>query len=92
MTTKPYLLAAYDVFLKDESNRVTGQCVEAGHDKVQYYNMPPYESDVAKRGSALYEPWFVYIHGEQSQVEGALVKPPNPETGEQYIRGADRTV
>lgn len=93
LTSKSCLLAAYDVFLKDEANRITGQCVEAGHDKIHYHNMPPYDSgEVAERGSALYEPWFSMIHGEQSEVEGALVAPPNQETGELYKRSADLTV
>ncbi|KAK9422758.1 putative 15-hydroxyprostaglandin dehydrogenase [Seiridium unicorne] len=83
------ILAAYDVFLKDDSNQITGQCVETAHDKLYYHNTPAYKSgEIAKRGDAIYEPWFTKLHGEPSEVEGALTAPPNRQTGELYERRA----
>ncbi|KAK6077486.1 15-hydroxyprostaglandin dehydrogenase (nad(+)) [Seiridium cupressi] len=89
LTMKSCILAAYDVFLKDDSNQITGQCVETAHDKLYYHNTPAYKSgEIAKRGDAIYEPWFTKLHGEPSEVEGALTAPPNRQTGELHERRA----
>ncbi|PKS04867.1 hypothetical protein jhhlp_008231 [Lomentospora prolificans] len=77
LTLKDTLMSAYDEFLKDETNTVTGQAVEAGHDKLYYYDIPEYKSgDVARRNEKVYEPWFTIIHGERSDLEDALQGPP----------------
>jgi len=71
-------MSAYDVFLQDGGNTITGQAVETGHDKLYYYNIPEYKSgDVARRNEKVYEPWFAIIHGERSELEDALQGPPN---------------
>lgn len=70
-------MSAYDEFLKDDEKAVTGQAVEAGHDKLYYYDIPEYKSgEVAQRNEKVYEPWFAIIHGERSDLQGALQGPP----------------
>ncbi|KEZ41932.1 hypothetical protein SAPIO_CDS6489 [Scedosporium apiospermum] len=78
LTLKSCLMSAYDVFLQDGRNTITGQAVETGHDKLYYYDIPEYKSgDVARRNEKVYEPWFAIIHGERSEPEDALQGPPN---------------
>lgn len=74
-------MSAYDEFLKDESNTVTGKAVETGHDKLYYYDVPEYKSGgVAYRNTLVYEPWFNILHGESSGLENALKESPRGKT------------
>lgn len=70
-------MAAYDEFIKDSANTVTGKTVETGHDKLYYYDIPEYKSGgVAYRNTLVYEPWFTMVHGGKSQLENALQSSP----------------
>lgn len=86
ITKKQSLLSAYEVFLDDEDNKLAGKAVEPGHDRLYWYDVPEYKSgEFAWRNDRIYEPWFAATHGEESQVRGALLAPPNQETGDLYI-------
>ncbi|ROV92212.1 hypothetical protein VMCG_09320 [Cytospora schulzeri] len=86
LTPRECFLSAYDAFLTDGSNTITGQAVEPGHDKLYWYDVPEYKSgEFAWRNDRLIDPWFVVIHGQASEVKGALMAPPNQETGELFV-------
>ena len=70
-------MAAYDEFLHDAANTVTGKTVETAHDTLHYYDIPEYKSpDVNYRNQLVYEPWFNMVHGGKSQLENALQRSP----------------
>ncbi|KAF1845600.1 NAD(P)-binding protein [Cucurbitaria berberidis CBS 394.84] len=78
MTLKSTLLSGYDTFLDDAENRKTGQMLEAAHDKLVNWGHPGYKSGAfAKRTEAVFEPWFEMVHGERSELPGAIQDWPN---------------
>jgi NAD(P)-dependent dehydrogenase (short-subunit alcohol dehydrogenase family) len=78
MTGRGTLISGYDLFLEDSENSRTGQTIEAAHDKLIEWGIPPYKSGaLAKRTQKVYEPWFQLIHGERSEIPGALQGPPD---------------
>lgn len=78
MTLQSTLLSAYDVFLDDAANVKTGQLIEAAHDKLYEWGKPEYKSGAfAKRTEAVFEPWFEQVHGEKSDLPGAVEDWPN---------------
>ncbi|KAK0619491.1 hypothetical protein B0T14DRAFT_603289 [Immersiella caudata] len=84
MTQRENLLSAYDLFINDEENIRTGECVEAAHDRIVEWGHPPYKSGAfAKRTEKVYEPWFEMVHGERSGLPNALPSPPH--TGDRII-------
>ncbi|KAF9697517.1 hypothetical protein EKO04_004379 [Ascochyta lentis] len=77
MTLRSTLFSGYDLFLEDEQNVKTGQLVETAHDKLVPWGHPEYKSGAfAKRTEKIYEPWFDMMHGERSELAGALQGPP----------------
>lgn len=77
MTLKSTLISGYDIFLEDAENTKTGQLVEAAHDELFTWGHPEYKSGAfAKRTEKVYEPWFTMMHGERSELPGALQGPP----------------
>ena len=80
------MLSAYDIFLNDGDNKLNGRAVEPGYDRLYWYDVPEYKSgEFAWRTDRIYEPWFAVLHGQVSGVKGALLAPPNRETGELFI-------
>lgn len=77
MTLRSTLLAGYDLFLDDEQNNRTGELVEAAHKDLITWGHPGYKSGAfAKRTEKVYDPWFSIMHGETSDLPGALEGPP----------------
>ncbi|KAF2751405.1 NAD(P)-binding protein [Sporormia fimetaria CBS 119925] len=77
MTLRSTLFAAYDRFIDDVENTISGQTIEAAHDKIYEWGLPGYKSGAfAKRTEKVYEPWFSLVHGENSELPGALSGPP----------------
>lgn len=78
MTLRSTLISGYDLFLDDEENVKTGELVETAHDKLISWGHPEYKSGAfAKRTEKVYEPWFKMLHGEPSELPGALQGPPS---------------
>ncbi|CAO2648768.1 Nn.00g097170.m01.CDS01 [Neocucurbitaria sp. VM-36] len=74
MTLRSNLFAGYDTFLDDETNSRSGETLEAAHDKLINWGHPGYKSGAfAKRTEAVFEPWFELMHGERSELPGALL-------------------
>ncbi|KAK6200759.1 hypothetical protein LQW54_009563 [Pestalotiopsis sp. IQ-011] len=77
LTLTSCLLAAYDLYLNDESNQRTGEAVETAHDKHFFYEVPEYKGgDVSYRNTVVFERWFTGLHGEPSELEDALTESP----------------
>ncbi|KAL2163549.1 hypothetical protein VTH06DRAFT_5607 [Thermothelomyces fergusii] len=71
------VLEAYDLFIDDAENLRTGETVETAHDRLFWYEMPERKAgELDVRAMAVYEPWFVAMHGEKSGLETALQGPP----------------
>jgi NAD(P)-dependent dehydrogenase (short-subunit alcohol dehydrogenase family) len=84
MTKRSTLFSGFDTFLDDKENTKTGQTLEAAHDTLIEWGQPPYKSGAfAKRTEAVFEPWFAQIHGERSDLPGAI--PDYPEQGDKII-------
>jgi NAD(P)-dependent dehydrogenase (short-subunit alcohol dehydrogenase family) len=84
MTLRSTLMSAYDLFIEDAENTKTGQTIEAAHDKLYEWGHPGYKSGAfAKRTEKVYEPWFKLVHGEESELPGAMPGP--PEKGPKII-------
>jgi NAD(P)-dependent dehydrogenase (short-subunit alcohol dehydrogenase family) len=78
MTLQSTLMSGYDLFLEDEENSKTGHLIEAAHKDLIPWEKPEYKSGAfAKRTHAVYEPWFSMLHGERSELPGALHGPPS---------------
>ncbi|KAJ4403163.1 hypothetical protein N0V91_006739 [Didymella pomorum] len=78
MTLQSTLMSGYDLFLEDEENSKTGHLIEAAHKDLIPWEKPEYKSGAfAKRTHAVYEPWFSMLHGECSELPGALHGPPS---------------
>jgi NAD(P)-dependent dehydrogenase (short-subunit alcohol dehydrogenase family) len=78
MTLQSTLMSGYDLFLEDEDNSKTGQLIEAAHRDLIPWEQSEYKSGAfAKRTHAVYEPWFSMLHGERSELLGALQGPPS---------------
>ncbi|KAI8932976.1 hypothetical protein NX059_010444 [Plenodomus lindquistii] len=89
MTLRSTLLSAYDFFLADEENKITGQLLEAAHDKLYEWGSPLYKSGAfAKRTEAVFEPWFEQVHGERSGLPNTLHSWPEMGTKIIAITGA----
>lgn len=83
MISKERLLEAYDVVLKDNKNEKTGLVIETGHEKLFFHEQAEVLSgEMGLRNKAIFEPLFTMIHGEPSNLEGAVKFLPNRETGE----------
>lgn len=77
LTTPATLLKAFNVFLDDEANEKAGVAVEAAHDEIFFHEVPKHKSGaVSIRSAKVYEPWFQWLHGEKSGLEGAMHEPP----------------
>lgn len=78
LTTPECLLRAFDMFLlDDEANDKTGMAIEAAHDQVVIHELPAFKGGIASvRSAVVYEPWFEMLHGEKSELKGALLKAP----------------
>jgi NAD(P)-dependent dehydrogenase (short-subunit alcohol dehydrogenase family) len=84
MTLRSILIAGYDVYLDDADNIKTGETIEAAHDKLINWGHPGYKSGAfSKRTEAVFEPWFELVHGERSELPGAI--PDWPEDGPKII-------
>jgi len=78
MTTWENLFTGFDLFLDDNANMKTGQTVEAAHDTIIEWGHPPYKCRAfAKRTEVVFEPWFKAMHGETSDLPGAITDYPN---------------
>lgn len=78
MTLRSTLFAGYDLFLDDAENNKTGQLIEAAHKDLIPWCHPGYKSGAfAKRTEKVYDPWFKLMHGETSDLPGALEGPPS---------------
>lgn len=78
MTLRSTLISGYDTFLEDKDNVKTGQLLEAAHDRLYEWGHPGYKSGAfAKRTEKVYEPWFSMVHGERSELPGALQMAPD---------------
>lgn len=84
MTLRSTLFAAFDLFLDDVQNKRTGQTIEAAHDKLFMWDHSEYKSGAfARRTEKVYDPWFALMHGEKSELPGAMLGP--PEQGPKII-------
>ncbi|KAH7131011.1 hypothetical protein EDB81DRAFT_871429 [Dactylonectria macrodidyma] len=89
LVVKPVLMAAYDLYLGDESGERTGELVEVAHDRHFFYEVPEYKGGGASyRNTLAYEPWFAYIHGQKSNLENALKGPPGQASRIIAVTGA----
>ena len=89
MTLRSTLFAGYDTFLDDGENSRTGETLEAAHNKVISWGHPGYKSGAfAKRTEAVFEPWFELMHGERSELPGALQEWPDQGTKIIAVTGA----
>lgn len=78
MTLRSTLISGYDVFLDDAENTKTGQLIETAHDTLIEWGHPGYKSGgFSKRTEAVFEPWFELVHGERSELPGAIPDWPN---------------
>lgn len=77
MTLKSTLISGFDYFLDDKENIKSGQLIEMAHQDLIPWGHPGYKSGAfAKRTEQVYEPWFAMMHGERSELPGALQGPP----------------
>lgn len=77
MTLRSTLIAGYDLFLDDGENVRTGQLIEAAQKTLVPWGHPEYKSGAfAKRSEKIYDPWFSLLHGERSEIPGAMEGPP----------------
>jgi NAD(P)-dependent dehydrogenase (short-subunit alcohol dehydrogenase family) len=84
MTLRSTLISGYDLFLNDTANTRTGELIEAAHSQLIPWGHPGYKSGAfAKRTEAVFEPWFKMLHGEESNLPGAL--PDWPDTSSKII-------
>ncbi|KAL4923157.1 SDR family oxidoreductase [Aspergillus undulatus] len=66
------VLKAYQVFLEDTTG-MAGETLECSAEKLIYYHMPEYgNGPITKRAVTVWEPLFRMMHGEDSQLPGAL--------------------
>ncbi|KAF2111378.1 hypothetical protein BDV96DRAFT_649939 [Lophiotrema nucula] len=76
LTLPSNLVAAYDIYIEDKTKR-TGETVETAHDTHVQWGHPGYKSGAfAQRTEKVYEPWFEMMHGERSNLPGAMQSPP----------------
>lgn len=76
LTLKPVLLSAYDHFLEDKDNIVTGQLIGAAHKNLIFWPHPGYkEGAILKRYEKTFDPWFRMVHGESSELSDAIYEP-----------------
>jgi NAD(P)-dependent dehydrogenase (short-subunit alcohol dehydrogenase family) len=81
MTLRSTLIAGYDLFLDDGENVRTGQLIEAAHKTLVPWGHPEYKSGAfAKRSEKIYDPWFSPLHGERSEIPGAMEGATDPRT------------
>ncbi len=89
MTLRSTLISGYDVFLNDAENTKTGQLIETAHDTLIEWGHPGYKSGAfAKRTEAVFEPWFELVHGERSELPGAIQDWPNMDVKTIAVTGA----
>ena len=89
MTLRSNLIAGYDIFLDDGDNVKTGQLIEAAHNTLIPWGHPEYKSGAfAKRTEKIYDPWFSLLHGERSEIPGAMEGPPIREPKIIVVTGA----
>jgi NAD(P)-dependent dehydrogenase (short-subunit alcohol dehydrogenase family) len=89
MTLRSTLISGYDVFLDDAENTKTGQLIETTHDTLIEWGHPGYKSGAfAKRTEAVFEPWFESVHGEKSELPGAILDWPNMNIKTIAVTGA----
>jgi NAD(P)-dependent dehydrogenase (short-subunit alcohol dehydrogenase family) len=92
MTSKSQLLSAYDLFLEDTRNTMSGQMIEATNKKLVDWGHPEYKSGpFAKRTDAVFEPWFETMHGEKSGLPGTLPEWPDQSHKILAVTGATGT-
>lgn len=73
LTLRSCLMAAYDVFLDDETDQKTCQAIETAYDTHYYHSVPEYKSGgVSERTNKVYEPWFQLLHGDRSGLDNAI--------------------
>jgi NAD(P)-dependent dehydrogenase (short-subunit alcohol dehydrogenase family) len=73
MTLPSTLMSGYDLFLDDAENTRSGELIETAHNKLIPWGHPGYKSGAfAKRTEAVFEPWFEMLHGERSELTGAI--------------------
>jgi hypothetical protein len=71
MTPVETIVKGYNIFLNDPS--LNGQLLECSMDKLNFLPVPPYsDGDVLKKTSTVYEGLFVALHGEKSDLPGAI--------------------
>jgi NAD(P)-dependent dehydrogenase (short-subunit alcohol dehydrogenase family) len=89
MTLRSTLIAGYDAYLDDTENIRTGETVEATHDKLINWGHPGYKSGAfSKRTEAVFEPWFELVHGEKSELPGAILDWPEGDSKIIAVTGA----
>jgi NAD(P)-dependent dehydrogenase (short-subunit alcohol dehydrogenase family) len=82
LTLRSNLMAGYERYIEDTTGK-TGECIEAAHDELIAWGHPGYKSGAfAQRTEKVYDPWFEMVHGEKSELPGAL---PGPPTGDRII-------
>jgi hypothetical protein len=75
-------MAGYERYIEDSTGK-TGESIEAAHDELIEWGHPGYKSGAfAQRTEKVYDPWFEMVHGEKSELAGALSGPP---TGDRII-------
>ena len=66
------IMEGHDRFIEDDSG-MTGQLLEGSSDKLIYYDMPAFGNGYkTKRAVTIWEPLFRMMHGEDSEMEGAI--------------------
>lgn len=76
LTLKSVLLSAYDHFLEDQDNIKSGQLIGTAHKDLIFWPHPGYkEGAILKRYEKTFDPWFKMMHGESSELSGAIYEP-----------------